>query len=121
MTEGAPLRILVVEDEMMIAFFIEDCLLDLGHQVVGPAARVNTALSLIEAENLDCALLDVNVAGEDVYPAAVELKTRGVPFMFISGYGSRGLRQEWRNWPVLEKPFDARMLGTRIATLMQGA
>ena len=121
MTEAAPLRILVVEDEMMIAFYIEDCLTGFGHHVVGPASRVGKALDLIETEKLDLALLDVNVSGEEVYPAAVELRSRGIPFMFLSGYGSRGLREEWKGSPTLEKPFAPEVLEARIDAIMQRA
>lgn len=122
MTEAAAaLRILVVEDEMLIAFYIEDCLSDLGHHVVGPASRVVKALDLIETEAFDLALLDVNVSGEEVYPAAAELRSRGIPFIFLSGYGSRGLREEWRDSPVVEKPFAPEILEARIDAIMQHA
>lgn len=118
MIETAPLRILVVEDEAMIAFFIEDCLIGFGHHVVGPASRVGKALDLIGSEEFDLALLDVNVSGEEIYPAAVELRLRGIPFMFLSGYGSRGLREEWKGSPMLEKPFTLEGLEARIDAIM---
>ena len=121
MIRAAPLRILVVEDEAMIAFFIEDCLVGFGHHVVGPASRVGRALSLIKTEEFDLALLDVNVSGEEVYPAAVELRSRGIPFIFLSGYGSRGLREEWKGSPMLEKPFAPEILEARINAIMQHA
>ncbi len=104
------LRILVVEDEAMIAFFIEDCLQKLGHTIIGPAARVSTALVLARTEAIDLALLDVNIAGEEVYPVADELKARGVPFVFLSGYGLRGLKGAWADSPFLVKPFAAEAL-----------
>jgi DNA-binding response OmpR family regulator len=72
---GPPLRILVVEDEMMVAFFIEDCLDALGHKVVGPASRVAKALRLIETESFDLALLDINVAARKSIPSP--LSSRG--------------------------------------------
>lgn len=105
MSEGPPLRVLVVEDEMLIAFFIEDCLAEMGHEVVGPAARVAEALRLAETQAFDLALLDVNVAGEEVYPIAEVLKARGVPFAFLSGYSARGLRGDWAGSRMLQKPF----------------
>ena len=120
MTPDKKLRILVVEDEMMIAFFIEDCVVELGHQVVGPASRVTQAQCLIEAESFDLALLDVNVAGEEVYPIASLLKARGIPFVFLSGYGSRGLRDEWVNCPMLPKPFGIEGLEAAIGSVMHG-
>jgi DNA-binding response OmpR family regulator len=114
------LRILVVEDEMMIAFFIEDCLADLGHQIVGPASRVAAALDLAETEILDLALLDINVAGEQVYPVARQLRARGIPFAFLSGYSARGVSDEWAGTPILSKPFVPEGLKAQIGALMQG-
>ncbi|MDZ4759657.1 MAG: response regulator [Alphaproteobacteria bacterium] len=118
---GRSLRILVVEDEMMIAFFIEDCLDALGHTIVGPASRVANALQLVATESFDLALLDINVAGEEIYPVAHELKSRGIPFVFLSGYGSRGLSGEWVGSPMLPKPFVAGDLETRLQTVITAA
>lgn len=98
----------------MIAFFIEDCLNALGHEIVGPASRVTNALRLVETEFLDLALLDINVAGEEIYPVASELEARGIPFVFLSGYGPRGLRDKWLGSPMLAKPFTARDLETQL-------
>ena len=115
MTEERPLRILVVEDEMIIAFFIEDCLAALGHEIVGPASRVGRAMRLVQTEELDLALLDINVAGEEIYPVAAGLKARGIPFIFLSGYGSRGLNGEWIGSALLDKPFAPEALECGIA------
>lgn len=115
MTQARPLRILVVEDEMIIALFLDDFLTELGHEVVGPASRVGRAMHLVETEAFDLALLDINVAGEEIYPVAAELKARGVPFIFLSGYGARGLRGDWAGSSMLEKPFVPEALKTSIA------
>ena len=112
------LRILVVEDEAMIAFFIEDCLIALGHDVVGPTARVANALGLVDNEAFDLALLDINVAGEEIYPVAKALKARGIPFLFLSGYGSKGLRDEWIDSAMLQKPFSPEALRDSIAKML---
>lgn len=114
MTLDDKVRILVVEDEMMVAFYIEDCLTRLGHHVVGPASHVGKAQRLIETETFSIALLDINVAGEEVYPVATELQARGIPFIFLSGYGSHGLRKEWQGSPMLEKPFAPEALQKQI-------
>lgn len=74
---------------------VEDSLAALGHTIVGPASRVANALRMVETDTCDLALLDINVAGEESYPLAKELKARGIPFVFLSGYGSRGLRGDW--------------------------
>ena len=99
------LRVLVVEDEAAISLLLEDMLLDFGCEVVGPAARLATALEAAGKEALDLAILDVNVAGEPIYPVAEALQARGVPFVFSTGYGSAGIRDEFRERPVLQKPF----------------
>ena len=99
------LRILVAEDEAAISLLLEDMLLDFGCEVVGPAARLTAALDIAHRETLDLAILDVNVAGEPVYPVVEALEARKVPFVFSTGYGSAGIRDLYRDRPVLQKPF----------------
>ena len=101
-------RILVVEDEMMIAMLVEDMLLELGCTVVGPVHALAEALELARTEpGLDAALLDVNLAGQPVFPVADALREKGVPAIFSTGYGDAGLRDIDRGSPVLQKPFRA--------------
>jgi CheY-like chemotaxis protein len=99
------LRILVVEDEAAISLLLEDMLLDFGCEVIGPAARLSAALDAVEREPLDLAILDVNVAGEPIYPVAEALVQRRIPFVFSTGYGSAGIKDAFRDRPVLQKPF----------------
>ncbi|MDP8917803.1 MAG: response regulator [Pseudomonadota bacterium] len=99
------LRILVVEDEAAISLLLEDMLLDFGCEVVGPAARLSAALDAVSREQVDLAILDVNVAGEPIYPVAEALAQREIPFVFSTGYGSAGIRDTFRDRPVLQKPF----------------
>lgn len=101
----AGLRILVVEDEVAIAMLIEDMLLDLGAEVLGPVGRLAQAIESARKETLDLAILDVNVAGESIYPVADALAGRGIPFLFSTGYGAGGIDPPWRDRPVLQKPF----------------
>lgn len=99
-------RVLVIEDESLVAMLLETVLEDLGCTPVGPASSVDEGLRLIESETtLDAALLDVNVAGRQVFPAAEALKARGVPFVFSTGYGEGGLPDDWRGHPTIQKPF----------------
>jgi CheY-like chemotaxis protein len=99
-------RILVVEDESLVAMLLETILEDMGCSPVGPAASVDDGLALAtEGEPLDGALLDVNVAGRQVFPVAAALKERGIPFVFSTGYGEGGLPDEWRGHPTIQKPF----------------
>jgi CheY-like chemotaxis protein len=99
------LRILVVEDEAAISLLLEDMLLDFGCEVIGPAARLSAALDAVSREQVDLAILDVNVAGEPIYPVAEALAQRSIPFVFSTGYGSAGIRDAFRDRPVLQKPF----------------
>jgi CheY-like chemotaxis protein len=115
------LRILVVEDEMLVAMNIEDMLLDLGHEVAGIASRLAPALSLAGEASLDAAMLDVNLAGENSFPVADVLAARGIPFVFATGYGLQGIEERYRDRPLLQKPFRASDLGPVLAALGGGA
>ena len=111
MADTSPLvgrRVLVVEDEMMIAMLVEDMLAELGCSVVGPAHALDAALNLAKTESgLDAALLDVNLGGQPVFAVADALRAKGVPAIFSTGYGDAGLRDVDRGSPVLQKPFRA--------------
>ncbi|HEY0598548.1 response regulator [Brevundimonas sp.] len=99
-------RVLIVEDESLVAMLLETILEDMGCIPVGPAATVDEGLRMaMDGERVDAALLDVNVAGKQVFPIAQALKDRGVPFVFSTGYGEGGLPDEWRGQPTLQKPF----------------
>lgn len=98
------LHILVVEDEMMLMMTLEDALTDAGYTYV-TASRIKKAIALAEGEAIDCAILDVNVAGEDVYPVAKILSRRRIPFILSTGYGRNTLPAEYRERPVLAKPY----------------
>lgn len=112
-------RVLVVEDEMLPAMLMEDLLTDLGCDVVGPVARVAEGLKLAGSEKLDGAILDINVAGTEVFPVARELAERGIPFIFLSGYASDTLPQVWRNRPTLRKPFRPEDLARTMASTFE--
>jgi CheY-like chemotaxis protein len=101
-------RVLVVEDEMMIAMLVEDMLADLGCAVVGPAHGLEAALELACGDEvIDAALLDVNLAGQPVFAVADALRAKGVPAIFSTGYGEAGLRDVDQGATVLQKPFRA--------------
>jgi CheY-like chemotaxis protein len=108
MTSDAPaaaLRILVVEDELMIRMLLEDMLGELGHTIAAAAARIDEALEAAKTADFDLAILDVNLNGEPISPVADALVARGVPFVFATGYGEHGLPQPYRDRPTLKKPF----------------
>ena len=98
-------RVLVVEDEWLVAMLIEDVLADAGCFVVGPFARVPAALAAAQTVWVDVALLDVNVAGEQVFAVAHALEARGVPFLFLTGYGEKALPRDRPEWDACAKPF----------------
>lgn len=99
-------RVLVVEDESLVAMLLETILEDMGCTPIGPASTVEEGLSMVDgSDGLDAALLDVNVAGQQVFPVAEALKGRGVPFIFSTGYGEGGLPDAWRGHATVQKPF----------------
>ena len=99
-------RVLVIEDESLVAMLLETILDDMGCTVVGPESNIDDGLIAATTEaSLDAALLDVNVAGREVFPVAEALRARGVPFVFSTGYGEGGLPEDWRGHPVIQKPF----------------
>jgi CheY-like chemotaxis protein len=113
-------RVLVVEDEMMIAMLVEDMLGDLGCAVVGPAHGLATALDLAHATaDLDVALLDVNLSGQPVFPVADALRARNIPIIFCTGYGDAGLREADRGAQVLQKPYRAKDLADTLAAALK--
>jgi CheY-like chemotaxis protein len=112
-------RVLIIEDESLVAMLLETVLEDLGCTPVGPASSVDEGLRLIASEtDLDAALLDVNVAGHQVFPAAEALKARGVPFVFSTGYGEGGLPDDWRGHPTIQKPFTEATVRTALMKAM---
>ena len=103
-------RVLLVEDQMIVAMQIEDMLRAVGCEVVGPVGTLHAAIALAHEEALDLAVLDVNLDGEKVYPAAEELQARGIPFILATGYGESTLPEKWRNQPRLSKPYRREQL-----------
>ena len=121
--DGLPagLRVLIVEDEMLLAFMLQDMLAEWGCAVVGPAGRVAKALSLAGSEALDGAILDVNVAGTEVYPVARALAARRIPFIFVSGYADDAFARnlpEGQDFVFLPKPFSLKQLIETVKGLM---
>src|ERR1700688_3310934 len=112
-------RVLVVEDELMIRMLLEGMLTALGHTVVAQAGGIEEALALAKQAEFDVALLDVNLNNEPITPVVEVLVQRGLPFVFASGYGQRGVPEAYRSSPTLQKPFqvDALAQALEAATL----
>ena len=116
-SNGRP-HILVVEDELMIRMLLEDMLVDCGYEVTASAGRLDEAVKLAREADIDVAILDVNLNGQSVAPVAEILEMRGLPFVFATGYGERGLPERHRDRPTLQKPFQQENLDRILARLL---
>jgi CheY-like chemotaxis protein len=106
---------------MMIAMLIEDMLDEFGCKLVGPATNVPRALELIGKEQVEIAVLDLNLDGKDTYAIADALRQKNVPFIFATGYGSTGMRPGYGDRPVLQKPFQVKDLETALVEALAGS
>jgi len=113
-------RVLVVEDEPLIAMMVQDWLEELSCRPVGPASSVTAALDLVGAGSLDGAILDVTLGDEQSFPIADELLKRGVPFAFATGHGADSLEPRFANALVLAKPFDQTDFSNVIGRMLGG-
>jgi DNA-binding response OmpR family regulator len=118
LTDSKHLRVLVVEDEALVAMLIEDMLIELGYEVVGPAMRLEAALQMARDETFDVAVLDVNLANEQSFPVARLLRDRGIPFVFATGYGLRGVGEHFLEIMTLQKPFESHQLAEAISSVL---
>lgn len=110
-------RILVVEDEALIAALLVDILKELGAEVVGPAATVEQALAIVERETIDAAILDVNLRNVRVDPLADKLRAQGVPLVFTTGYG-KSFSATTKGAPVLDKPYSSESVASALRLCM---
>jgi CheY-like chemotaxis protein len=117
-TRFAGFRVLVVEDEFLIALMIEDMLTELGCAQVWQASGVSDALALLRVRRPDAAVLDVNLAGEPAYPIAEQLEARNIPFIFTTGYGRQGMPDPWTRRPIIQKPFTAADLRAMLESAL---
>ena len=108
-------RVLIVEDEFLVAMLLEDLLTEMGHQVIGTFAQVDEAMKFANQADVNFAILDINLAGATSFPVAEILRRRGIPFLFASGYGSTGLASAFENELTLQKPYEPAELERAIA------
>ena len=113
-------RILIIEDETMIAMMVEDFLTDLGWDVIGFAGSLDRALAMAREADIDAAVLDVNLNGQLSFAAADILNQRHIPFIFASGYGSDGMARRFGNVPIVTKPFHREDLDHALRQAMAG-
>jgi DNA-binding response OmpR family regulator len=111
-------RVLIVEDEMLIAMMLQDMLADAGLEVEGVASSLNAGIELASKADFDLAILDINLNGEEVYPVAEILQRRGIPFIFSTGYGAGGVRSGFDGAPQVVKPFQQDLLMAAMKTAL---
>lgn len=99
-------RVLVVEDEFLLADETRKRLEELGANVVGPTGQVEHAISLIEKQMIDAAILDILLDGGEVFPVAESLKERNIPFVFASAFGSSSIPERFRGYVLCDKPLE---------------
>jgi CheY-like chemotaxis protein len=114
------LRVLVVEDEVLIRMLFEDMLAELGHRVDGEAGRIEDAMELAKLSQCDVAILDVKLNGADVYPVADLLAERGIPFLFATGQTGTEMPEKFRDRPTMQKPFQADRLQEMLLEITRG-
>lgn len=110
-------RILIAEDEIIVALFLEDALSEFGYEVAGVVGYLDEAMA--RPRDYDLAILDVHLNGASVFEFADKLTAEGVPFIFATGYGERGIPERHRAWPVLQKPFHPEELRRTLERLIR--
>jgi DNA-binding response OmpR family regulator len=111
-------RVLVVEDEFLVSLTTIDLLESIGCEVVGPIARLAAAVQLAQSESLDAAVLDINIAGEMIWPVAEELQRKGVPILFLSAYPQLNVIPVFfAAAPRLEKPLEQNRLLRHLSAI----
>jgi PAS domain S-box-containing protein len=111
-------RVLVVEDEALVGIMIQECLTELGFQIIGPVCTASDALQAAKDGDFDAAILDINLGDGMVYQVAEILAWRHVPFVFVTGYDADSVDSRFREIPVLQKPVERELLQKLFA---QGA
>ena len=111
-------RLLVVEDEYLIRMLLEDMLAELGYDVAAAVGTLAEASELAAHGDFSAAILDVNLDGQEIYPVAEILAKRGLPFVFVTGYGERSLGEPYRDRPALQKPFQIAQLKAALDELL---
>jgi PAS domain S-box-containing protein len=119
-------RVLLVEDEALVAMMIQECLAECGHSVIGPISRAADALRAAKEGDYDAAILDINLGDGMAYPVAEIVSARGVPFVFVTGYEAETVDDRFGDVPVLQKPIERQMLqrfflpSVNVAAVVQG-
>ena len=119
LSNGSRKRVMLVEDEALVGMMMRDMLLDMGFFVVGPFCSVEEARGGVDTQQFDCAILDLNLRGEMVFPIAAVLEQRGKPFAFVTGYGPENIDKRFAHVAVMQKPIAREMLETLLGRLLE--
>jgi len=117
-SKSTGLRILIVEDSPVIALATEDMLRAFGYVPLGPAGNMASALELAESEEMDAAIVDLNIRGTKSFTLLSILDRRDVPFLIISGYADWKMPEEWSGRPRLQKPFSETQLQAKLTEIL---
>ena len=120
-TEAQKCRVLFVEDEAAISLLIEDMLLDLGVEVVGPVSRLDQAEELARTADVEAAVLDISLSGAHSYAVADVLAQRGIPIVFSTGYSVSALPERFKTTPLLQKPFSSQQFAEVLEAALADA
>jgi len=112
------LRVLVLDDEPLISMMLQDWLTELAYDTVGPANSTKNALSLVESNVPDAAILDLSLGNEKSYAVAAVLRTRNIPFAFTTGYGEKSVDASFADELIVSKPFDFETIKALLARLL---
>ncbi len=114
----SPPRILVLEDNYLLAGNVCDFLRECGLEPVGPAPRLDVAARVLKGQRIDGAVLDINLGGQSCFPICAHLRRWNVPFLFLTGSDTSSIPIAFRDAPLLSKPFDPEELRTRLTSLL---
>lgn len=111
-------RVLVMEDEWIIAEQLEIALTEGGFEVVGPVGRIDAAIGLLDGASVEAAVLDINLHGDPTFSFAARLEASGIPFVFVSGYSKVSVPAAFQTRPLLQKPIDPVVLRDCLGALL---
>ncbi len=112
------IRVFLVEDESLIMMLLEDIMVDLECEVARSALTLKEALEAALTVDAQAAILDINLAGDPIFPVAERLAARGIPLIFASGYGATTLPDAWKDRTTLPKPFSANQVEVALRTAL---
>ena len=119
--EHTGLRVLVIEDSPVIAMATASMLRTLGHLPLGPAGNMMTAMALVGSEEMDAAIVDINIRGTKAFSLLSVLSDRDIPFVIASGYADWNMPEEWLGRARLQKPFSEAHLEAKLTEIMQNS